>query len=223
MSSSIPLRLLLGAWLVGAAAADAGDDFSNNLFTDLGPLLALFGERVTTQFLRQATSWADNLIIAMAPLGIITIIVSAIRVGGPQWLRSIIGRATEPRAVVEAELMSSTSERVCELWDDGNIVRVVGQAPIQELIVLYDERETKEEDNTANFDPIPPPGMEIRSLDEEMNPVQRPEEMKTAAPVMQSPAVMAFPTAHKGELPILSTWPREESLARAVQACPQTV
>jgi hypothetical protein len=28
-----------------------GDDFSKNLFTDLGPLLALFGAGATTQFL----------------------------------------------------------------------------------------------------------------------------------------------------------------------------
>ena len=27
-------------------SADAGDDFSNNLFTDLAPILALFGEQV---------------------------------------------------------------------------------------------------------------------------------------------------------------------------------
>ena len=27
-------------------SADAGDDFSNNLFTDLAPVLALFGEQV---------------------------------------------------------------------------------------------------------------------------------------------------------------------------------
>ena len=29
-------------------SADAGNDFSNNLFTDLAPILALFGEKVTS-------------------------------------------------------------------------------------------------------------------------------------------------------------------------------
>ena len=29
-------------------SADAGDDFSNNLFSDLAPVLALFGEQVIT-------------------------------------------------------------------------------------------------------------------------------------------------------------------------------
>lgn len=32
----------------------AGDNFSNNLFTDLAPLLTLFGEQVTKQFMSQA-------------------------------------------------------------------------------------------------------------------------------------------------------------------------
>jgi hypothetical protein len=31
-----------------------GSDFSNNLFSDLAPLLTLFGEQVTKQFLSQA-------------------------------------------------------------------------------------------------------------------------------------------------------------------------
>lgn len=44
----------------------------------------------------------------MAPLGIITIIVSAIRVSGPPILKAIIGRARESRAVAEAELLDNS-------------------------------------------------------------------------------------------------------------------
>ncbi|KAK4148034.1 uncharacterized protein C8A04DRAFT_33569 [Dichotomopilus funicola] len=80
-------------------------------------LLALFGERVTMQFMSQATGWADNIILAMAPLGVITAIVGAIRIGGPHWLRAIIGRARESRAT--------------------QIVRVMGKAPIREFVVLF--------------------------------------------------------------------------------------
>lgn len=61
-----------------------GDDFANNLFTDLSPILALFGEqvripdpsvafysivsnssKVTKQFMAQATTWEDNILFAM--------------------------------------------------------------------------------------------------------------------------------------------------------------
>jgi ankyrin repeat protein len=116
-----------------------GDDFSNNLFTDLGPLLALFGAEVTTQFLSQSLTWADSILFAIGPLGVITAMVGAIRVGGPYGLRSFIGHAREPRAEVERELMSSTSKEVCELWNGESLVRVTGEPKIAELLVVFDE------------------------------------------------------------------------------------
>jgi hypothetical protein len=100
-------------------------------------LLALFGERVTTQFMGQAMGWADNIILAMGPLGIMTIIVSAIRVGGPIWLRAIVGRARENHAAAESDVMSSTSDEVCELWNGRKVVRVAGEATIAEFICLF--------------------------------------------------------------------------------------
>ncbi|KAH8812397.1 hypothetical protein F5884DRAFT_855694 [Xylogone sp. PMI_703] len=133
------LTFLLTLLLIESVAADSGDDFSNNLFSDLAPLLALFGERVTMQFMSQSMGWADNIILAMAPLGIITVIVSAIRVGGPSWLKGIVGRARENLAVAEAELMSSTSEEVCELWNGQGVVRSMGAAMISEFICLLPE------------------------------------------------------------------------------------
>jgi len=72
----------------------------------------------------------------MAPLGIITAIVGAIRVGGPQWLRAVIGRARENRAASEVELMSSTSHEVCELWNGQAVVRMVGKPEIQQLVYI---------------------------------------------------------------------------------------
>jgi hypothetical protein len=87
----------------------------------------------------QSLGWADNIVLAMAPLGVITIIIAAIRVGGPKWLKAVIGRARETRADVEVEVMSSTSDEVCELWDDKQIVRVTGDGPICEFIILVPE------------------------------------------------------------------------------------
>lgn len=91
----------------------------------------------------QSMGWADNIIFAMAPLGILTAIVSAIRVGGPTWLKAIIGRARENRAVAEAELMSSTSNEVCELWNGRQVVRIMGSAPVREFICLQPCRDAK--------------------------------------------------------------------------------
>jgi len=69
-----------------------GDEFANNLFSDLAPLLTLFGEQVTKQFLSMSMGWEDNVLLAMGPLGILTIIVSAIRVGVVRRLKALVGR-----------------------------------------------------------------------------------------------------------------------------------
>lgn len=132
------MSVLLATTFVRHAAAATGEDFSNNLLSDLAPILALFGEQVAKQFMSQSMGWADNVIFAMAPLGIITAIVAAIRVSGPIWLKAVIGRARENKAAAEVELMSSTSHDVCELWNGQSIVRLMGSPPILEIIYLHD-------------------------------------------------------------------------------------
>ncbi|KAM0433476.1 hypothetical protein ACHAPT_004356 [Fusarium lateritium] len=88
------------------------------------------------QFMSLALGWEDCVVLAMAPLGIITILVSAIRVGGPAWLKAIIGRARENVSAAEMELMSSTSKEVCELYNGQTIVRCPGSSPVWEFIYL---------------------------------------------------------------------------------------
>ncbi|KAK1699708.1 hypothetical protein BDP55DRAFT_626412 [Colletotrichum godetiae] len=144
MAAKMTRAFLFTVVLAASVAADDGDDFINNLFSDLAPLyterlLALLGERVTMQFMSQSLGWADNVVLAMVPLGIVTIIVSAIRVGGPGFLKALIGRARENLAVAEQELMSSTSTEVCELWNGHEVVRCMGSAPIAEFICLLPE------------------------------------------------------------------------------------
>ncbi|KAK0665235.1 hypothetical protein QBC41DRAFT_233284, partial [Cercophora samala] len=133
----------------GILATD-GDDFANNLFTDLGPLLTLFGERVAIQYLSHSTSWLECVLFACAPLGILTAVVSAIRVSGSRWLKAVIGRAREPAAMVELELMSSTSSDVCELWNGVGMVRVVGSPSIAQLIYQDPSSSAQPENSVSN-------------------------------------------------------------------------
>ena len=72
----------------------------------------------------------------MAPLGIITALIGAIRVGGPTWIKALIGRARENVAEAEMELMSSTSEEVCELYNGSAIVRTMGRPTVKQIIYL---------------------------------------------------------------------------------------
>ncbi|KAF8532918.1 hypothetical protein BDD12DRAFT_799739, partial [Trichophaea hybrida] len=118
------------------SSGDNGDEFTNNLFSDLAPMLALFGERFAQQFMSQSMGWLDHIIMAMAPLGILTAMVAAIRVGGPSWLKAIVGRARENIATAEIELMSSTSHEVGELWNGQTVVRTLGSPEIQQLVFL---------------------------------------------------------------------------------------
>jgi ankyrin repeat protein len=137
---------MVGLWLLVLAAAPAGamagdelNDFSNNLATDLGPLLALFGEAMTKQYLSESTSFLDYFIFALAPIGIMTAIVSAIRVCGSTALRAFIGRAQEGEGTVEAELCTSTGRDVCELFSNPGIARVLGRPKILELVKIRDD------------------------------------------------------------------------------------
>lgn len=77
--------------------------------------------------------------LAMAPLGVLTIVISAIRVGGPMWLKAIVSRARENIAAAEMEVMSSTSTDVCELNNGAGIVRCQGTSPVLEFICLMPE------------------------------------------------------------------------------------
>ena len=71
----------------------------------------------------------------MGPLGIPAAITAAIRVSGFGFLKGAIGRAGEKESSIEVDLLSSTLNKVCELWDGKKVVRLEAEeAPIQELI-----------------------------------------------------------------------------------------
>ena len=91
-------------------------------------------------------TWIDHLIFSLVPLGIITVITGAIRVSGPPVARSFIGRARENRALAEIELMSSTSNEVCELFNGHSIVRAMGKPKITEFLIFPDEYRQLEKD-----------------------------------------------------------------------------
>ncbi|KAL1610698.1 hypothetical protein SLS60_002368 [Paraconiothyrium brasiliense] len=115
---------------------DSLGDFTNDLSSDIAPLIALFGERMTVQYLSESTSYLDYFIFAMAPIGIITAIVSTIRLCGNAALRAFIGRSQEGEGTVEAELCTSTSRDVCELFTNGGVQRVLGRPSILELVYI---------------------------------------------------------------------------------------
>ena len=120
-------------------------------FTDLAPLLALFGDELTKQYLATSVRSLDSVLLSIAPVGVPAIIVSAIRVGGHRFMKALVGRsaytcylALAPDAKgrrardspddEEKELLSSTSSNVREIWDGHRIVRQTGPAKTTALI-----------------------------------------------------------------------------------------
>ncbi|KAF4950034.1 hypothetical protein FGADI_8480 [Fusarium gaditjirri] len=130
----LSLPLSVTAFFGSTNDTDFWDDFANNFATDLAPIISLFGEQVTKQFLSESTTFLDTIVFAVGPLGILTGIVSCIRLCGGPFLKSLIGRAREPEGVPELEVCSSTSKNVCELLSRNGICRVFGTPKILEFI-----------------------------------------------------------------------------------------
>jgi len=147
MSNTLFLQIVLATKVYALGSSDEWEDFSNNFATDLAPLLVLFGEQVTKQFLSESTGILDNIIFGAAPLGLLTAVVSVIRVSGSASLKAFIGRGQEAHGVAEAELCSSTSDDVCELWSNGGICRVFGRPWILEFFYLKKDEAGKELDS----------------------------------------------------------------------------
>ncbi|KAJ5401889.1 uncharacterized protein N7487_007785 [Penicillium crustosum] len=151
-STERPVYILLAILVaLPLVRADGWDDFSNNLATDLAPFLSLFGEQITKQYLSESITVIDYFIFAMAPMGILTAVVSAIRVCGTPSLRAFIGRAQEGAGNAEAELCSSTSRDVCELYNSGGIARVFGRPKILEVVHDPDHDFSDPNDATAGI------------------------------------------------------------------------
>ncbi|KAJ4297914.1 hypothetical protein N0V90_005813 [Kalmusia sp. IMI 367209] len=89
----------------------------------------------------------------MAPLGILTAVVSAIRIRGNASLKAFIGRAQESAGTAELELLSSTSETVGELYNEGGVARVFGRPQILEVCCreATDDVAYSGEDKDGNF------------------------------------------------------------------------
>lgn len=102
-------------------------------------MITLFGERLTKQFLSESISLIDNLIFALSPLGVLTTVVSVIRICGGASLRAFIGRAQEGPAEAENELMPCVSESTAELFNDSGISRVFGRPKVLEIVAWENE------------------------------------------------------------------------------------
>lgn len=82
---------------------DSADTWAS-VIANVAPLMALVGERNAKEYMRTASSWHQFSLLAAAPLGILSIMVSALRLTGSDFLRRLVGRNSERRSEALVEL-----------------------------------------------------------------------------------------------------------------------
>jgi hypothetical protein len=97
-------------------------------------------------------NWFDYVVFAVGPLGVGWAVIATIRALGPKWLKGRIGKSDESEALVERDLMSSTSDRVCELWDGEKVVREIRPGKIKEFLLLDGDIWKPDDGRNAHFD-----------------------------------------------------------------------
>ncbi|KAI9900932.1 hypothetical protein N3K66_005194 [Trichothecium roseum] len=138
LQDEVPFRGKMSSVGCTVKADDDDTEFILNIFSDFGPILALFGDQFARQFASESLTLLDHVIFACVPLGIVTALIGAIRVQGPKFAKAFIGRARENRSTVELELMSSTSDNVCEMFSGRGVVRTLGRPRLKQIIILPD-------------------------------------------------------------------------------------
>lgn len=87
----------------GLPLATSSDVWAS-VITNVVPLMALIGDRNTREFLRMTSTYGHLLLLAAAPLGILSVMVSAIRLCGYHFLKRLIGRDSDRRGEALVEL-----------------------------------------------------------------------------------------------------------------------
>ncbi|PYH87104.1 hypothetical protein BO82DRAFT_408248 [Aspergillus uvarum CBS 121591] len=127
----------------GNSTSSLADNLSFGFIAQVLPFLALFGEDATRYYLAQAVDWPDYLLFAIGPLGVIFIISTTFRILGTQFLKSKLGRGHEESALIEKELLSSTSFNTCELWNGVSVDRSTENGQIQGFWVYKKKNQDK--------------------------------------------------------------------------------
>lgn len=84
------------ATLPAVTAQDGSIDGVTSIVSDLGPLAQLVGEKTVKQFLGSVSTWEYYPLLAFAPVGVVTIIVTALRVARVPWMMGSLDVLKKP-------------------------------------------------------------------------------------------------------------------------------
>jgi hypothetical protein len=88
--------------------AQQSTDVWASVIANVAPLVALLGEKNAKEYMRTIYVWHQLLLLSCAPLGILAITVSSIRLSGPPFLKRLVGQDSERRseALIEVTPLS---------------------------------------------------------------------------------------------------------------------
>lgn len=102
---------------------DSSADAWSDTVAGVGPLILLVGEQSTKQLLCTLTGVANAFSLATAPLGLLSIVTSLLRLCGMENLRAFIGHDLEARTVAAVEMTRVNCGGVYAELVDGYLTR----------------------------------------------------------------------------------------------------
>ncbi|KAK1833705.1 hypothetical protein QBC39DRAFT_380561 [Podospora conica] len=105
----------------GSTSITSSNDLWAQVIANVAPLMVLVGEKNAKEYMRTASSWPQFWCMSTAPLGIISIMISAIRLSGPEFLRRIMGRESERRSEAMVELTPLSVRPATAVYASGGV------------------------------------------------------------------------------------------------------
>ncbi|KAN0070744.1 hypothetical protein V8E54_010909 [Elaphomyces granulatus] len=117
-------------------SVDAGPDAWADTLVGVGPLILLIGERNTKQLLRDVHGLHNIFSLAFAPLGLLSVLTSMIRLCGSHTLRGYLGYEHEARANAAIEMTKANCGGIHAELVDGFIVRRTSTDPASQVLAV---------------------------------------------------------------------------------------
>ena len=149
-----PLAAAPTSLLNPPVALHAGEDLATDSLASISPLLILIGERITKQLLRNITGFPSAFSLATAPMGLITVVSSLVRLCGIQPLRSFLGYVNEARIVAAVETTRANSGGIHGEIVNDQVVRSTSADATSRAIAVFALRGTTSESKTKALEQI---------------------------------------------------------------------
>ena len=102
---------------------DAAQDEWSGLIAGIAPLVLLVGERITKQHLRESSSRLDYYLLGATPLGLITSVVSLLRLVSLPQISRLIGRSDELLQEACKDITPVNTGNVTSILEAGRVQR----------------------------------------------------------------------------------------------------